>query len=150
MPPSTASVAPVTNELSSLARNSVARATSVGAACRASGMSCSNAAAAAVGDQADQADPGSLGHEGPGRGHADAALAAGDEGGLPAQQAPRFHAADAPAIIDPFGGRPSSRAGAPMVKGVRYIECGVAILAYSRQRRGPGATRRRRPSAGNR
>jgi hypothetical protein len=46
MPPSTASVAPVTNELSSLARNSMARATSAGAACRASGMSCSNAAAA--------------------------------------------------------------------------------------------------------
>jgi hypothetical protein len=46
-----------------------------------------------VGDQADQADPGALGHEGPGRGHADAALAAGDEGGLPAQQAPRFHRA---------------------------------------------------------
>ena len=48
-----------------------------------------------VGEQADQADPGSLGHEGPGRGHADAALAAGDDGGLPAQQAPGLHAAHA-------------------------------------------------------
>ena len=46
MPPSTASVAPVTNELSSLARNSMARATSARAACRASGMSWSNTAAA--------------------------------------------------------------------------------------------------------
>ena len=48
-----------------------------------------------VGEQADQADPGSLGHEGPGRRHADAALAAGDDDGLPAQQAPGIHAAHA-------------------------------------------------------
>ena len=34
---------------------------------------------------------------------------------------------------------------------LRYIECGVAILAYSRQRRGPGATRRSRiPPDGSR
>jgi hypothetical protein len=46
-------------------------------------------------DQADQADPGPGGHEGPGRGHADAALAAGDDGGLPAQQ---VHIADAHAL----------------------------------------------------
>ena len=46
-------------------------------------------------EQADQADPGSLGHEGPGRRHADAALAAGDDGCLPAQQAPGLHAAHA-------------------------------------------------------
>jgi hypothetical protein len=39
-------VVPVTNELSSLARNSMARATSSGAACRASGMSCSKSVAA--------------------------------------------------------------------------------------------------------
>lgn len=38
MPPSTASVAPVMNELSSLARNSMARAISAGAACLASGI----------------------------------------------------------------------------------------------------------------
>jgi len=48
-----------------------------------------------VGEQADQADPGALGHEGPGRRHADAALAAGDDGGLPAQQAPELRAAHA-------------------------------------------------------
>src|SRR5215475_643543 len=35
--------------------------------------------------QADQADPRALGREGPRGGHADAALAAGDEGGLTAQ-----------------------------------------------------------------
>ena len=46
MPPSTVRVAPVTNELSSLAKNSMARATSSGVACRASGMSCSKSAAA--------------------------------------------------------------------------------------------------------
>jgi hypothetical protein len=46
MPPSTVSVAPVTNELSSLARNSMARATSSGAACRPSGISSSNKTAA--------------------------------------------------------------------------------------------------------
>jgi branched-chain amino acid transport system permease protein len=41
MPPSTVSVAPVTNELWSLARNSMARATSSGAACRPIGISSS-------------------------------------------------------------------------------------------------------------
>ena len=50
--------------------------------------------------QADQADPRPLGRERPGRGHADAALAAGDDRGLPAQQ---IHSADAYAV----GRRPS-------------------------------------------
>jgi hypothetical protein len=51
----------------------------------------------------------------------------------------------------PAGQRASAEAGNEPGQGVRYIECGVAVLANSRQRRGPGAARPRpRPPDGNR
>jgi len=60
MPPSTAGVAPVTNELPPLARKSITRATSPGDACRASGISESkiDAAPAARRGLAGPAVPG--------------------------------------------------------------------------------------------
>jgi len=45
------------------------------------------------------------------------------------------------------GPGPGKRRRRP-VQGVRYIGCGVAVLANSRQRRGPGAPRRRSPRRG--
>ena len=46
---------------------------------------------------------------------------------------------------------PGPRGRELQTQGVRYIECGVAILAYSRHRRGPGAAwRPRNPPAGPR